>query len=51
MPAQANGSCGPTGCGSCSTPCFKAPLVCPDHGTNCEPDDHVEPPTVSGEAI
>ncbi|MET9778622.1 hypothetical protein ABZ023_30960 [Streptomyces sp. NPDC006367] len=25
--------------------------ICPQHGTACEPDDHIEPPTVNGEAI
>lgn len=25
--------------------------VCPQHGTACEPDDHIEPPTVNGEVI
>lgn len=24
---------------------------CPEHGYDCEPDDHVEPPTVNGEVI
>jgi hypothetical protein len=24
---------------------------CPEHGTACEADDHVEPPTVNGEVI
>ncbi|MGW4087036.1 hypothetical protein ACWEGS_28790 [Streptomyces sp. NPDC004822] len=24
---------------------------CPEHGPGCEPDDHVEPPTVHGEVI
>lgn len=24
---------------------------CPDHGQNCEPDDHIEPPTVNGEVL
>jgi hypothetical protein len=26
-------------------------LGCPQHGHGCEPDDHVEPPTVRGELI
>jgi hypothetical protein len=24
---------------------------CPDHGFDCEPDDHIEPPTVGGEVL
>ena len=24
---------------------------CPEHGHGCEPDDHIEPPTVDGKAI
>ncbi|MFF8290455.1 hypothetical protein ACF068_14670 [Streptomyces sp. NPDC016309] len=49
MPEQttAVGNCP---CGSCRTPCFAQPATCPTHGPKCEPDDHIEPPTVHGEA-
>lgn len=38
-------------CGSCAVPCYERPMTCPDHGANCEPDDHVTPPTVNGEVV
>lgn len=39
-------------CGSCHRPCFDpANTACPDHRGGCEPDDHIESPTVNGEVI
>ncbi|MFJ4902909.1 hypothetical protein [Streptomyces sp. NPDC088727] len=31
--------------------CEQAAARCQQHGTACEPDDHVEPPTSNGEVI
>jgi hypothetical protein len=45
---QTVGSCP---CSSCRTPCFQRPAVCPEHGVDCQPDDHTEPPTVNGEVL
>lgn len=31
--------------------CVQATAPCQVHGTLCEPDDHIEPPTVNGEVL
>ncbi|MEU3432310.1 hypothetical protein [Streptomyces sp. NPDC006863] len=44
--AEQTGSCP---CGSCHRPCTAQPDTCPEHGPDCDPTDHFEPPTVNGE--
>lgn len=46
--AEQTGSCP---CGSCHRPCTAQPDTCPEHGPDCDPTDHFEPPTVNGEVL